>query len=59
MSQDQSPGHEQGQATWGKNNKANDVHSRMRRFSARAVNNLQIGGALTRIIYNGVLLSKF
>ncbi len=31
----------------------------MRRFSAGAVNNLQIGGALTRIIYNGVLLSKF
>ncbi len=31
----------------------------VRRFSAGAVNNLQIGGALTRIIYNGVLLSKF
>ncbi len=31
----------------------------MRRFSAGAVNNLQIGGALTRIIYNGVLLSRF
>ncbi len=31
----------------------------VRRFSAGAVNNLQIGGASTRIIYNGVLLSKF
>ncbi len=31
----------------------------VRRFSAGAVNNLQIGGALTRIIYSGVLLSKF
>ncbi len=31
----------------------------VRRFSAGAVSNLQIGGALTRIIYNGVVLSKF
>ncbi len=31
----------------------------LRRFSAGAVNNLQIGGALTRIIFSGVLLSKF
>ncbi len=33
--------------------------SPLRRFCARAVYNLQIGGALTRIIYSGVLLSKF
>ncbi len=31
----------------------------LRRFSAGAVNNLQIGGALTRIIYSGILLTKF
>ncbi len=40
------------------NNADHDV-PRVRRFSAWAVINLQIGGALTGIIYNGVLLSKF
>ena len=37
----------------------NRTRGLLRRFSAGAVYNLQIGGALTRIIYSGVLLSKF